>query len=39
LRLVASGDRPAKELEPDVLESLAADGLVEVARGRARLPR
>jgi A/G-specific adenine glycosylase len=39
LRLVASGEQPADELEPDVLESLAADGLVEVARGRARLPR
>ncbi len=39
LRLVASGARLADELEPDVLESLAADGLVEVSRGRARLPR
>lgn len=39
LRLVASGERPTEELEPDVLDSLAADGLVEVARGRARLPR
>jgi A/G-specific adenine glycosylase len=39
LRLVASGERRAEELEPEVLESLAADGLVEVWRGRARLPR
>ena len=39
LRLVASGERRAEELEPEVLESLAADGLVEVSRGRARLPR
>jgi A/G-specific adenine glycosylase len=39
LRLVASRARRAEELEPDVLESLAADGLVEVSRGRARLPR
>ena len=39
LRLVASRERRADELEPDVLESLAADGLVEVSRGRARLPR
>ncbi len=38
LRLVASGELRAAELEPDVLESLAADGLVEVSRGRARLP-
>ena len=39
LRLVAARTRRAEELEPDVLESLAADGLVEVTRGRARLPR
>jgi A/G-specific adenine glycosylase len=39
LRLVASKTRRTEELEPDVLESLAADGLVEVSRGRARLPR
>ena len=39
LRLVASRARRAEELEPDVLESLAADGLIEVSRGRARLPR
>ncbi|MEP6909223.1 MAG: A/G-specific adenine glycosylase [Actinomycetota bacterium] len=38
LRLVASRARPAEELEPDVLESLTADGLVEVSRGRAGLP-
>jgi A/G-specific adenine glycosylase len=38
LRLVASGERRTEELEPDALESLAADGLVEVVRGRARLP-
>ena len=39
LRLVASKTRRTDELELDVLESLAADGLVEVSRGRARLPR
>jgi A/G-specific adenine glycosylase len=39
LRLVASKERRTEELEPDVLDSLAADGLVEVSRGRARLPR
>ena len=39
LRLVAARTRRPEELEPDVLESLAADGLVEVSRGRARLPR
>jgi A/G-specific adenine glycosylase len=39
LRLVASGERRAAELEPEVLQSLTADGLVEVSRGRARLPR
>jgi A/G-specific adenine glycosylase len=39
LRLVAARARRAEELEPDVLESLTADGLVEVSRGRARLPR
>ena len=38
LRLVAGGARPAEELEPKVLASLAADGLVEVSGGRARLP-
>jgi A/G-specific adenine glycosylase len=38
LRLVADGARPAEELEPKVLASLAADGLVEVSGGRARLP-
>jgi len=39
LRLVASKARRADDLEPDVLESLAADGLVEVSSGRACLPR
>ena len=39
LSLVASRTRRADELEPDVLESLAADGLIEISRGRARLPR
>jgi A/G-specific adenine glycosylase len=38
LRLVADGARPAEELEPKVLASLAADGLVEISGGRARLP-
>jgi A/G-specific adenine glycosylase len=38
LRLVADEARPAEELEPKVLASLAADGLVEVSGGRARLP-
>ena len=38
LRLVAGGARPAEELEPKVLASLAADGLVEISGGRARLP-
>jgi A/G-specific adenine glycosylase len=38
LRLVADGVRPAEELEPKVLASLAADGLVEISGGRARLP-
>src|SRR5207344_1560505 len=38
LRLVASRPRDADELEPDVLESLSADGLIEVSGGRARLP-
>ena len=39
LSLVASRTRRADELEPDVLESLTADGLIEISRGRARLPR
>ncbi len=39
LRLVASRPRRTEELEPDVLASLAADGLIEVSHGRARLPR
>ena len=39
LRLVASKAPRAEELEPDVLASLAADGLIEVSHGRARLPR
>ncbi len=39
LRLVASKPCRPDELEPDVLASLAADGLIEVSRGRARLPR
>jgi A/G-specific adenine glycosylase len=38
LRLVAGGARPAEELEPKVLASLAADGLVEVSGRRVRLP-
>jgi A/G-specific adenine glycosylase len=38
LRLVADGPRPAVELETEVLASLAADGLVEISDGRARLP-
>jgi A/G-specific adenine glycosylase len=38
LRLVAAEPRPADELETEVLASLAADGLVEVSGGRARLP-
>ena len=38
LRLVASGERRAEELELDVLESLEADGLIEVSQGLARLP-
>lgn len=39
LRLVASRPRRPDELESDVLDSLAADGLIEVSGGRARLPR
>jgi A/G-specific adenine glycosylase len=39
LRLIASRARRAEELEPDVVESLATDGLIELSSGRARLPR
>ena len=39
LRLIASQPRRAEELEGEVLESLETDGLVEVSRGLAHLPR
>ncbi len=38
LRLVARGAQPLKELDVEAVESLAADGLVEVAADRAMLP-
>ena len=38
LRLVAERPRPARELDPDALTALTADGLVSVERGRASLP-
>jgi A/G-specific adenine glycosylase len=38
LWLLAEGPRPVAELDADALASLAADGLVSVADGRASLP-
>jgi A/G-specific adenine glycosylase len=38
LRLVAAGEAGVTELDGDAVESLARDGLVEVAAGRVRLP-
>ncbi len=38
LRLVASTTRPVAELDPEAVEALRADGLVEVADGVVRLP-
>jgi A/G-specific adenine glycosylase len=38
-RLRAEPSVPAAELDADALASLVADGLAEVSRGRARLPR
>ena len=38
LRLVAEGDRPVVELDPEVVASLARDGLVAVAEGSVSLP-
>jgi A/G-specific adenine glycosylase len=38
LRLLASGPRPVAELDVEAVKALAADGLVEVTRGRVRLP-
>jgi A/G-specific adenine glycosylase len=38
LRLVAAGPRPVEELDANAVESLAADGLVEVADARVSLP-
>jgi A/G-specific adenine glycosylase len=38
LRVVASGPRPAAELDADAVASLERDGLVAVARGAVRLP-
>jgi A/G-specific adenine glycosylase len=39
LRLVADAERPADELDPDAVASLAGDGLVVVADGTVSLPR
>jgi A/G-specific adenine glycosylase len=39
LRLVAAGPRPLAELDDEVVESLAADGLVAVAADTVSLPR
>jgi A/G-specific adenine glycosylase len=38
LRLVADVERPAAELDPDAVESLARDGLVRVSDGTVSLP-
>jgi A/G-specific adenine glycosylase len=38
LRLVADAERPAAELDPDAVESLARDGLVRVSDGTVSLP-
>jgi A/G-specific adenine glycosylase len=38
LRLVADAERPAAELDPDAVESLARDGLVLVSDGTVSLP-
>ena len=38
LRLVALAEQPASELDAEAVESLRADGLVEVAAGRVQLP-
>jgi hypothetical protein len=38
LRLVAAGDRPAAELDRDVVASLVRDGLVSVDDGTVSLP-
>ena len=38
LRLVASGDRPLRQLDRAAVESLARDGLVHVERGVVALP-
>jgi A/G-specific adenine glycosylase len=38
LRLVSEAPRPLAELDLEAIESLAADGLVTIAAGRARLP-
>jgi len=38
LRLVTERPRPLRELDADAVGALARDGLVEVARGRVRLP-
>jgi A/G-specific adenine glycosylase len=38
LRLVADAERPAAELDPEAVESLARDGLVRVSEGTVSLP-
>ncbi len=38
LRLVAERRRPLRQLDPAAVDSLAADGLVSVARGQVSLP-